>query len=58
MVRYLSVEPSISAFSPINDAPQLIVPGTQTLNEDSPWAIRGISISDPDAGNHLFESGS
>ncbi|UBF28176.1 tandem-95 repeat protein [Kovacikia minuta CCNUW1] len=36
---------------PVNDAPLLTVPGTQTANENTNLRITGISLSDVDAGN-------
>ncbi|QDT35916.1 cadherin-like domain-containing protein [Stratiformator vulcanicus] len=36
--------------SPVNDAPVLTMSGTQTVNEEMPTSLSGISVSDADAG--------
>ena len=38
----------------VNDPPVNTVPGTQTVNEETPTAIAGISIADSDAGGNLI----
>jgi VCBS repeat-containing protein len=38
-----------------NDAPVNTVPGAQTTDEDTPLAITGISVADPDAGTSAVE---
>lgn len=37
------------AVSPVNDAPSLTVPASQTVNEDEPLTLSQISVADPDA---------
>ena len=37
--------------TPVNDAPHVTVPGTQTANEDTALSISGLSVSDVDGGS-------
>ncbi|MBL1177965.1 beta strand repeat-containing protein, partial [Pantanalinema sp. GBBB05] len=37
--------------TPVNDAPTLTVPGTQTVDEDTNLTITGVSVTDIDAGS-------
>ncbi len=36
----------------VNDPPVNTIPGTQTVNEETPTAIAGVSVLDPDAGSN------
>jgi VCBS repeat-containing protein len=38
--------------TPVNDAPTLTVPGTQTVDEDTNLTIAGVSVTDIDAGSN------
>ena len=38
--------------TPVNDPPVITVPGAQTINEDTPLALAGISLTDVDAGTN------
>jgi uncharacterized repeat protein (TIGR01451 family) len=44
---------SIIALAAVNDAPVNVLPGSSTTSADTPVALTGISVSDPDAGAAL-----
>jgi hypothetical protein len=45
---------SLGPVANVNDAPTNTLPGTQTVDEETPTAIAGLSISDVDAGTGIL----
>ncbi|QDV86729.1 NHL repeat protein [Stieleria magnilauensis] len=41
--------------TPVNSAPTIVVPGTQSPTEDIPWQINGISFNDLDIGTGTMQ---